>query len=109
MSNRAPSPTTRFGAARGNLRNPGGKPLGARNRLTAQFLAALAEDFEAHGREVIQAMREKDPSGYVRAIVALCPKELEVATGEPRSVHQLTDAELETIAAGGGPVLAGRE
>ncbi|MSO77779.1 MAG: hypothetical protein EXQ87_12865 [Alphaproteobacteria bacterium] len=78
MSNRAPSPMTRFGAARGNLRNPGGKPLGARNRLTARFLEALADDFELHGPAAIAAMRQTNPAAYVRMVGELCSKEMEI-------------------------------
>lgn len=70
--------------------NPGGKPVGARNRLTRQFLNALADDFEEHGKQAIIAAREKDPMGYVKAIGALMPKQIEQA----QPLDELTDAEL---------------
>lgn len=70
--------------------NPGGKATGARNRLTAHFLHALADDFEKHGKKAIQAAREEDPMGYVKAIGALMPKQIE----QTQPLDDLTDAEL---------------
>lgn len=70
--------------------NPGGKPTGARNRLTRQFLNALADDFEEHGRKAIELAREKDPMGYVKAIGALMPKQIE----QTQPLDDLNDAEL---------------
>lgn len=70
--------------------NPGGKPTGARNRLTKHFLNALADDFEQHGRKAIVDAREKDPMGYVKAIAALMPKQVE----QTQPLDDLTDAEL---------------
>lgn len=62
-----------------------GRPKGARSKLGEAFLRALKADFAAGGLDAIQRMRATDPSGYVRTIASLLPKEL---TGE-----------------GGGPVL----
>ena len=74
----------------GQSGNPGGKPKGARNRLQGKFLNALADDFEEHGKKAIEACRAQDPSAYVRAIVALMPKELEIS----RALDDFTDDEL---------------
>ena len=74
----------------GQSGNPGGKPKAARNRLTAHFLNALADDFEKHGRQAIVDAREKDPMGYVKAIAALMPKQVE----QTQPLDDLTDAEL---------------
>ena len=70
--------------------NPGGKPKGARNRIQGAFLNALADDFDNHGKRAIEDAREKDPMGYVKAIVALMPKQFEQTT----PMEDLTDAEL---------------
>ena len=61
----------------GQSGNPGGKPRGARNRLEADFVSALADDFREHGREAIEQVRTRRPSDYIRAIVALMPKAVE--------------------------------
>lgn len=63
---------------KGRSGNPGGKPVAARNRLTARFLNDLAEDFETSGKEAIQRCRQENPAAYIKAIAALCPKEIEL-------------------------------
>lgn len=85
--------------------NPGGKPKGARDRLQAKFLHALADDFEAHGKKAIEACRTSDPSAYLRAIVALMPKELEIS----RPLDELTDEQLESVLAAVAAVNAARD
>lgn len=79
---------------KGQSGNPGGKPAGARNRLTAKFLHALADDFDANGVDAIERARDKDPVGYLKTIAALCPRELEVK----RSLEDLTDDDLAKLA-----------
>lgn len=74
----------------GQSGNPGGKPTGARNRLTAHFLNALADDFQEHGKQAILDARAKDPMGYVKAIAALMPKQIE----QTRPLDDMNDAEL---------------
>lgn len=59
----------------GQSGNPKGRPEGSKNRVTEDFLKALAEDFSRHGPGAIAEMREKDPGGYVRVVAALVPTE----------------------------------
>jgi hypothetical protein len=71
--------------------HPGGpgRPEGGKNKLGEFFLRALVQDFEEHGEEAIERMREKSPGEYVRVIAGLMPKEflLEVSREEnPRWV-----------------------
>jgi hypothetical protein len=77
----------------GETGNPGGKPVNARNRVTAAFLKALADDFDENGKKAIEAARKDDPMGYVRAIVALLPKEFVIE----RPGEDLTDDQLAAI------------
>lgn len=79
---------TRF--QKGQSGNPGGKPVGARNKLQGDFMNALAEDFEQHGPAAIIACRTEKPEQYIRVIASLMPKELEVK----RPLEDLTDDEL---------------
>ena len=58
----------------GQSGNPGGKPKGARNRLEAEFLHDLVEDYQQHGMAAIQRLFEKDPAAYLRVIASLIPK-----------------------------------
>ena len=74
----APPPPEETRWKPGQSPNPGGKPVGARNRLTAAFLNALAADFDEHGAAAIKECRETKPDAYIKAIAALCPKEVEV-------------------------------
>ncbi len=74
----------------GQSGNPGGKPVGARNRLTAKFLNALADDFDEHGTEALAACREQNVGAYIKAIAALLPKEVELK----RPLQEMDDAEL---------------
>ncbi len=62
----------------GQSGNPAGRPKGARSKLGEDFVAALHEDFAAHGVAAIQKMREEKPGDYVRVIASLLPKELDV-------------------------------
>jgi hypothetical protein len=59
----------------------GGKPgpgrsRGARSRLGEQFLEALAADFSIHGEGVIEKVRSKDPSTYLKLIGNVLPREV---------------------------------
>lgn len=76
--------------APGQSGNPGGKPKAARNRLQGSFLNALADDFDAHGVKAIRRARLRDPMGYVKAVAALMPKQVE----QSQPLDDLTDAEL---------------
>lgn len=91
MANPNPTPPpleTRWGP--GQSGNPGGKAKHARNRLQGAFLNHLAEDFDKHGKKAIEAAREKDPVGYIKAIASLMPKQVE----QSQPLDDLTDAEL---------------
>lgn len=76
----------------GKSGNPGGKAKGARNRLTGDFLNALAADFETHGKTAIEACRVNKPEAYIKAIVQLCPKQVEAE----RPLNDLSDNELSS-------------
>lgn len=71
--------------------NPAGKPKGARTKLGEQFLSALQEDFQAHGVEAIQAVRQERPQDYLKVIASLMPKDLNLNVN---NLDDATDAEL---------------
>ena len=79
----------------GNLANPGGKPIGARNRLQGDFLRDLSEDFAANGKTAIIACRTEKPDVYVKIVASLMPKELAIT----RPLDDLTDDELDNAIA----------
>jgi hypothetical protein len=61
-----------------------GKPKGARNKLTGDFLHALAADFAEFGAKAIKICRIEEPATYVRIVASLMPKEItfETATSD---------------------------
>lgn len=46
-----------------------------RRRLSKTFIQGLADDFAIHGVATIQAFRQSDPAGYIKAVAALLPKD----------------------------------
>ena len=63
---------------KGQSGNPRGRPKGARSKISEATLQDLLVDWEAHGSEAISAFRDKDPGGYVRTVVSLLPKNVEL-------------------------------
>lgn len=86
----------------GRSGNPGGKPKGARDRISKAFLYAFAADFEENGVDAIRRLRQEDVASYVKVAVALQPKDVNVTTNIGESFAKL----LEMVSAGHGPQLA---
>jgi hypothetical protein len=84
----SPPVHSRFQA--GNIANPGGKPKNARNKLQGAFLRDLVAHYEDKGKRAIERFADEDPGGYIKAIVALMPKELTIT----REFEDLTDEQL---------------
>jgi hypothetical protein len=62
----------------GQSGNPKGRPKGARNRLSTQFLEALEADFNQFGPQAIALVRERKPDIYIRVVAGLLPKEANI-------------------------------
>jgi hypothetical protein len=90
MANPNPSPSTRF--------TPGsnGRPKGSRDRLSAAFLKALADDFDTNGVGVVEKVRVEDPATYLRVVASLLPKEVEISR---RLFDDVSDEALAEIIA----------
>ena len=58
--------------------NAAGRPKGSRHKITEDFLSAVADEFEKHGRAALTKVREEDPSTYLRVVAQLIPKESEL-------------------------------
>jgi hypothetical protein len=71
--------------------NKAGRPKGSRNKINEEFLAALCEDFELHGKEVIVKVREERPDVYLKVVASLQPKEIDV---RERTIEDLSDQEI---------------
>jgi len=64
-----------------------GRPRGSRNKLGEVFIAALAQDFEAHGAWAIAKFREKFPGKYLSVVAQILPKEIDLALEADISHH----------------------
>ena len=86
--------------------NPG-RPRGSRNKLGEAFIAALAEDFEKHGVEVIERVRIEKPEAYIKVIASLLPKDLNlnVTKLDDLSDEQLLER-LRSLTKEAAPLLA---
>lgn len=78
----------------GNSGNPYGKPKGCRNKLGEAFTEALYADFQRDGIAAIERMRLEDPSGYVRVIAGLLPKQVEI---DRNPLAEMSDDELGNL------------
>jgi hypothetical protein len=61
--------------AKGNTYGRKGRPLGSKVKLSESFLAGIAADFARHGKDVIQYVRQSEPSTYLRIVASIVPKE----------------------------------
>jgi hypothetical protein len=75
----------------------GGRPAGARNKLQADFINALADDFKEHGDAVIRIVRAEEPATYLKVIAATLPKEFLISESGP--LDDMSDEELEAFIA----------
>lgn len=73
------------------LPGSGGRPAGARNKLQAEFVCALAEDFAAHGEGVIRIVRAEHPEQYLKIIAGILPKELLISDN---ALEDMSDGDL---------------
>src|SRR5258705_4826504 len=80
----------------GESGNPLGRPKGSRNKLSENFLAAMSDDFDAHGKSVIETVRTEKPADYLKIIAAIVPKEFTV---KDASLEDMSDDELSNCIA----------
>jgi hypothetical protein len=82
----------------GQSGNPKGRPKGARNKLSEDFIADLHESWLAFGKPALMTAAWTDPVAYVRVVASLIPRELEAAIP---TVHmeRMSDAQLEALIA----------
>src|SRR5262249_52890271 len=85
-----------------NYAKLGGRPRGSRNRLTARIF----EDVLSHWNEPIEGrnitkgiaalevMRKERPAEYVKAVLSIMPKELNISDS---TVADLSDEQIDTL------------
>jgi hypothetical protein len=62
----------------GESGNPQRRPKDSRNKLGEDFVRMVCEDFEQHGAAVIATVRELRPQDYLKIVVAVVPKQIEM-------------------------------
>jgi hypothetical protein len=70
----------------------GGRAKGARNRLSAGFIEALAREFEEHGEETLRICRTERPHEFLKIVAGVIPKEFEISDSR---LKELSDDELD--------------
>jgi len=72
-----PSESTQFRP--GKSGNPAGRPKGARNKITQQAEAALAElTTGPEALKSLEALRDEQPAAFWRIVISLLPKQAHV-------------------------------
>jgi hypothetical protein len=60
-------------------------------------LNTFAPDFERHGADVIEKVREERPQDYLKIAASLLPKQMKIEAGRSRPAYELTDEEISAI------------
>ena len=81
----------------------GGRPKGARSKLTTDFFADFHAAWQEHGAKALKDVAEKSPRDFVRAAAMLMPKEFEIKT----PLDDISDEELADLIAAIQSLIAG--
>jgi hypothetical protein len=73
----------------GQSGNPAGRPRGSRSKLLERVVDDFHFDWVANGVEVIATLRRTRPADYVRAVIAILPKDIRI-----EHANDMTDDEL---------------
>lgn len=71
----------------------GGRPKGARSKLTTEFFEDFYAIWQKHGADALKKVAEASPKDFVKAAAILMPKELELKS----PLADLSDAELADL------------
>ena len=80
----------------GQSGNPGGRPKGARDKLSKAVFEQMMADWLKNGADVIEKVRETKPEVYLQIISRMLPQSIEVET-DRRSVSEMSADELVAI------------
>ena len=77
---------------KGHIGGPG-RPKGSRNKLGEAFIHDMYEAWQSQGKAVIADVIKDDPATFLRSMVALMPKEMDVNVNH---YETMTDEQLRT-------------
>lgn len=66
--------------------NPAGKPKGARNRLSNDFLEAVSKEFKKRGPKAIEDLDSKE---FIQVCVALLPRIIELDDDSKKALNNM--------------------
>jgi hypothetical protein len=81
----------------GQIANPAGRPLGARNRLNKALIEDLYAEWKEGGRAALKIMRIEEPAQFVKCALATLPRELLIESIETELADDELEAALETL------------
>lgn len=89
-------------SSRGGKREGAGRKKGSQNRITSVIKEAVLDTFEKLGGvEHMTKWAEKNPTDFYRIAAKLIPQHLTADVTHFDEASELSDADLEDIAAGG--------
>jgi hypothetical protein len=101
VSTRVPSPVSLANLAPpmqpGETRNPNGRPVGSRQRLTEKFIKDLAAHYDQYGAMAIARVAEDNPVAYLQIVCRLLPKDVTLTVSTDLS-SALPQDQLKRIA-----------
>jgi hypothetical protein len=86
--------------------NGGGRKLGSRNKLTAEFLDDLYAKWQQHGADVLERVIRDDPAAFLRTVAQILPKEIDVNAGSDFDGMESVAEILQKVADEAGPEAA---
>jgi predicted nuclease of restriction endonuclease-like RecB superfamily len=72
----------------------GGRRAGSRNRLSNDFIDALAKEFAEHGNEAMRLCRVERPIEFLKLVASIIPKEFEITDSR---LKDIPDDELDAL------------
>ena len=92
----------------GQSGNPAGRPKGARNKLTEDFLSDVLDAWQVSGKAAITEMIADKPGDFVKMVAGLIPKDVNLNVN---NMDDMSDAELaeriQSLASTLAPFLVG--
>ena len=72
-----------------------GRPKGARNKFSEDYVEAFAADFEEHGAEVFERVRIEQPGVYLKLAAMLVPKDFNLKHSGDVTVQLVNYADID--------------
>jgi hypothetical protein len=81
----------------GQSGNPKGRPKGSRNKLSEEWIRALAAKFDEHGDELLDELIQKHPTVFGQLIAKLVPKEVGIDLDTSITVNRISFSDQDQI------------